>query len=45
MLGKKPHKENSRENSRPRAGFNGRYKVVQEEERKREGVQARHGLL
>jgi hypothetical protein len=29
MLGKTPHKENSR----PRAGFNGRYEVVQEEER------------
>jgi hypothetical protein len=28
-----PHKENSRENSRPRAGFIGRYEVVQEEER------------
>jgi hypothetical protein len=46
MLGKTLHKENSQENSRPRAGFNGRYEVVQEEERtKREGVQARHGLL
>jgi hypothetical protein len=33
MLGKTPHKENSRENSHPRAGFNGRYEVVQEEER------------
>jgi hypothetical protein len=33
LLGKMPHKENSRENSRPRAGFNGRYEVVQEEER------------
>jgi hypothetical protein len=33
VLGKTPHKENSRENSRPRAGFNGRYGVVQEEER------------
>jgi hypothetical protein len=29
VLGKTPH----RENSRPRAGFNGRYEVVQEEER------------
>jgi hypothetical protein len=28
MLGKTPHKENSC----PRAGFNGRYEVVQEEE-------------
>jgi hypothetical protein len=33
MLGKTPHKENSQENLRPRAGFNGRYEVVQEEER------------
>jgi hypothetical protein len=33
MLGRTPHKENSRENSRPRAGFNGRCGVVQEEER------------
>jgi hypothetical protein len=33
VLGKTPHKENSGENSRPRAGFNGRYEVVQEEER------------
>jgi hypothetical protein len=33
LLGKTPHKENSRENSCPRAGFNGRYEVVQEEER------------
>jgi hypothetical protein len=42
MLGKMPHKENSC----PKAGFNNRYEVVQEEERtKREGVQARHGLL
>jgi hypothetical protein len=32
LLGKTPHKENSR----PRAGFNGRYEVVQEEERKKE---------
>jgi hypothetical protein len=31
MLGKTPHKENSH----PRAGFNGRYEVVQEEERKK----------
>jgi hypothetical protein len=31
MLGKMPHKENSC----PRAGFNGRYEVVQEEERKK----------
>jgi hypothetical protein len=30
---KTPHKENARENSRPRAGFNGRCGVVQEEER------------
>jgi hypothetical protein len=29
-------------NSCPRAGFNGRYKVAQEEE---EAVQARHGLF
>jgi hypothetical protein len=28
VLGKMPHKENSRENSCPRAGFNGRYEVV-----------------
>jgi hypothetical protein len=35
MLGKKLHKENSRENSCPRAGFNGRSEVVQEEERKK----------
>jgi hypothetical protein len=33
MLGKMPHKENSQENSHPRAVFNGRYEVVQEEER------------
>jgi hypothetical protein len=33
MLGKTPHKENSRENSHPSAGFNDRYEVVQEEER------------
>jgi hypothetical protein len=31
LLGKMLHKENSC----PRAGFNGRYKVVQEEERKK----------
>jgi hypothetical protein len=36
VLGKTPHKENSRENSCPRAGFNGRYGVVQEEERTKE---------
>jgi hypothetical protein len=36
VLGKTPHKENSRENSHPRAGFNGRYGVVQEEERTKE---------
>jgi hypothetical protein len=34
VLGNTPHKENSEENSRPRAGFNGRYEVVQEEGKK-----------
>jgi hypothetical protein len=39
MLGKTPHKENSR----PRAGFNGRCEVVQEEERT-EGKGFRAGM-
>jgi hypothetical protein len=39
MLGKTPHKENSR----PRAGFNGRYEVVQEEERTK-GKRFRPGM-
>jgi hypothetical protein len=34
LLGKTLHKENSGENSRPRAGFNGSYEVVQEEEKR-----------
>jgi hypothetical protein len=38
------HKESSGENSHPRAGFNGRYEVVQEEEKKGE-AQARHGIF
>jgi hypothetical protein len=37
VLGKTPHKENSRENSRPRAGFNGRYEVG----RKKKGQKGR----
>jgi hypothetical protein len=43
LLGKTPHKENSREKSRPRAGFNDRYKVVQEEERTK-GKRFRPGM-
>jgi hypothetical protein len=42
VLGKTPHKENSR----PRAEFNGRYEVVQEEERtKGKGFRPQETLL